>query len=66
MSRLDPGTAQVKTRVKTSNHIERYDYKCETRTISNDVVTKSVATMWLSQVNQVTISDDVITKDVST
>ena len=36
MSQLDPGTAQV----KTSNHIERYDYKCET-------------TMWLSHVKNV-------------
>ena len=77
MSRLDPGTAQV----KTSNHIERYDYKCEQATISNDVttktkvkqatisndvITKSETTMWLSQVNQATISDDVITKGVST
>ena len=31
-------------------------------TISNDVITKSETTMWLSQVNQATISDDVITK----
>jgi hypothetical protein len=40
--------------------------KVKQATISNDVITKSETTMWLSQVNQATISDDVITKGVST
>ena len=75
-----PGTSSFKDHIviwTTSNHIVWCGYqrcldlsqvqlKLRQATTWYDVVTKSVATMWLSQVNQATTSDDVITKGVST
>jgi hypothetical protein len=48
------------------SHLSHVKVKLRQVTTSNDVITRSGTTMWLSQVNQATISDDVITKSETT